>query len=144
METRIPGKTISQLSVLTYVTGKELLPISVFSKEKNTYMTYAVDIDTFLTMLTNRMKELEQKSAEAYTYIQDRLSYLNESTDTLFTYDLEKKSYINELREEDKLINSYIRTIYYQNSDDAFDEYREEDGEYGTGHDDYVKWQGEN
>lgn len=141
---RVPGKTISQLSVLTYVTGKELLPISVFSKDKNAYMTYAVDIDTFLTMLNNRMKELEQKSAAAYTYIQDRLTYLNDNTDTLFTYDLEKTSYINKLQEEDKLINSYIKTIYHQNSDDAFDEYREGDGEYGTGADDYVTWQGEN
>lgn len=120
---KIPGKTISELQEITTITGSERVPVSVYSEDKGTYMTYNITIDNFLRMLNERMTYIEDTSTAATTYA---LSYIEElrEVDKDITYKVGVNSYgIVRLDNLTHDLSTYVNAIYYRDSDDLVDDY---------------------
>lgn len=72
---RIEGKTINELLRVEDITGAEIIPMSVWSEEYNSYVTRGITVDNFFKTIYGMIQEAEQN----ISYVQDDMNaYVNE------------------------------------------------------------------
>lgn len=106
----LPGKTINQLLRIDEVTGQEIIPLSVFSKDTGTYVTRGITFDDMMKKLVERINE----NAEAISYQSEQIDGFTGSTAELeqtTSYLVEKTQNIEQSAKMLEQTTSYLNYI---------------------------------
>lgn len=128
MKRHLSGKTINQLPELSYITGNEVIPISVYNEELDRNITYGITVDNLLRLVYERINDNASNAED----IKQQLEDLRAVDDSLTSYANAAAHSIVHLFDKEQELSSQVNTLYYGQNEDAWDNYENPDDDNVT------------